>query len=199
MAGGKLTIKQEKYVQGLFAGLSQREAYKEAFNCSNMADKTIDENACRLANDSKVVARIEELTNELKDRNMVTVERVLSELAKVGFADIKDYLEFGTEKTLTGYDEDGNEVYGYKQVVKAKPSVEVDGSLISEVSISQKGVFSFKLHDKMAALDKMGKHLGMFTDKIDIGNKDNKPFEVITAEDKQLLERVAKRLDKNET
>jgi uncharacterized protein YifN (PemK superfamily) len=37
------------------------------------------------------------------------------------------------------------------------------------------------------------------TNNLDIGNKDNKPFEVITAEDKQLLERVAKRLDKNGT
>jgi phage terminase small subunit len=168
MAGDKLTIKQEKYVQGLFAGLSQREAYKQAYNCENMTDKSIDELACKLANDTKIVSRLKELTDELKSRNMVTVEKVLAELAKVGFADIKDYLEFGTEKTLIGYDEDGNEVYGYKQVVKAKPSVEVDGSLISEVSISQKGVFSFKLHDKMAALDKMGKHLGMFTDKTEL-------------------------------
>ena len=46
---GKLTVKQEKYVQGLFAGLSQREAYKQAYNCENMTDKTIDEKACKLS------------------------------------------------------------------------------------------------------------------------------------------------------
>jgi phage terminase small subunit len=54
----KLTIKQEKFAQGLFAGLSQREAYKQAFNCDKMTDKTIDEAACRLADNSKVTARI---------------------------------------------------------------------------------------------------------------------------------------------
>jgi hypothetical protein len=48
MAG--LTIKQEKFCQGLFSGLTQREAYKQAFKTDNMADKTIDEAACKLAN-----------------------------------------------------------------------------------------------------------------------------------------------------
>jgi hypothetical protein len=41
MAKEGLTIKQEKYAQGLFAGLSQREAYKQAFIDSFYAeDKT---------------------------------------------------------------------------------------------------------------------------------------------------------------
>ena len=35
----KLTIKQERYVQGLFAGLSQREAYMQAYNAEKMQDK----------------------------------------------------------------------------------------------------------------------------------------------------------------
>jgi len=36
-----LTPKQEKFVQGLFSGLSQREAYKQAYNAVNMKDTTI--------------------------------------------------------------------------------------------------------------------------------------------------------------
>ena len=80
----KLTIKQEKFVQGLFAGLSQREAYKQAFNCENMKDETIDKRACELASKGKIRGRLTELQDELKERNMVTVEKVLTELAKVG-------------------------------------------------------------------------------------------------------------------
>ena len=83
----KLTVKQEKFVQGLFAGLSQREAYKQAYNCGKMTDKTIDEAACKLAKDPKIITRLEELQNELKERNMVTVERVLQEYARLGFFD----------------------------------------------------------------------------------------------------------------
>lgn len=45
----KLTVKQEKYVQGLFAGLSQREAYKQAYNCSNWTDNAVDVEACSVS------------------------------------------------------------------------------------------------------------------------------------------------------
>lgn len=163
----KLTIKQEKFCQGLFSGLTQREAYKQAFNCVVMKDKSIDERASRLNSMVKVQSRLKELTDEIKNRNMVTVERVLAEYAKIGFADIKDFLEFGTRKVREGFDKDGEPVYGYRQVIEAKPSDEVDGTLISEVSISDNGTFKFKLHDKKGALDMMGKHLGMFIEKIE--------------------------------
>lgn len=163
----KLTIKQEKFVQGLFAGLSQREAYKESFDCLKMKDKSIDENACKLASSTKVASRIEELRNELKDRNMITVEEILAEYKKIGMSDIKDYLEYRTEKIQIDTTDDGEPIYAYRQVVDAKPSQEVDGSLISEVSIGKDGTFKFKLHDKLNALEKMGKHLGMFIDRVD--------------------------------
>ena len=39
-----------------------------------------------LAKQGKIRRRLTELQDELKERNMVTVEKVLTELAKVGFA-----------------------------------------------------------------------------------------------------------------
>jgi len=163
----KLTIKQEKFAQGLFSGLSQREAYKQAYDAENMTDKSVDEKACLLANEVKIKSRINELIEELKIRNMTTVERVLVEYGKIAFSDIKDFLRFGTEKVVDSYDEEGRPIYAYKQVVDCKSSDEVDGSLISEVSIGKDGTFKFKLHDKKGALDMIGKHLGMFTERIE--------------------------------
>lgn len=60
-----LTPKREAYVQNLIKGMSQREAYKAAFNASRMKDSTIDSNASRLLSDSKVAARYDELQNEV--------------------------------------------------------------------------------------------------------------------------------------
>ncbi len=177
----KLTIKQEKYAQGLFAGLSQREAYKQAYNTSNWTDKSIDEKACTLAKDAKVMSRIAELTGELKERNMVTVEKVLAEYAKIAFADIKDFLSFGTVKTEIDRDDEGRPIYAFKQVVDAKSSDEVDGTLINEVAIGKDGTFKFKLHDKKGALDMIGKHLGMFVDKQEITGADGGPLQIISA------------------
>ena len=177
MAG--LTIKQEKFCQGLFSRLSQREAYKRAYDCENMTDKTVDEAACRSAADSKIIARIEELTNELKDRNIITIEQVVAEYKKIALADIKDFVSFGTVKTEIDWDEEENKpIYGYKQVVEAKPSDEVDGTLINEVSIGKDGTFKFKLHDKKGALDMIGKHLGMFVDKTEITGKNGGKIEL---------------------
>ena len=164
-----LTIKQEKFCQGLFTGLSQREAYKQSYNAENMTDKSIDEKSCVLANMVKVKERLDILRNELKGRNMVTVERVLAEYAKIAFTDMKDFVSFGTVKVQEGTDEEtGEPIYGYKQMVEARPSAEVDGTMIQEVSISPKGVFAFKLHDKQKALDAISKHLGMFVEKLEV-------------------------------
>lgn len=60
-----LTPKREAYVQNLIKGMSQREAYKTAFNASRMKDSTIDSNASRLLSDSKVAARFAELQAEV--------------------------------------------------------------------------------------------------------------------------------------
>ena len=169
----KLTVKQEKYVQGLFAGLSQREAYREAFPSSlNWKEETVDARACELAKNSKVVVRLAELTNELKQRNMVTVEKTLAEYAKLGFSDITDYLQVVTERILVGRDkETGEPISDISQFVLMKDTKDIPPeklAAISEVKQHKDGSISFKLHDKRGALDSIARHLGMFNDKVTV-------------------------------
>ncbi|MFR8975938.1 MAG: hypothetical protein ACLVG9_08060, partial [Eubacteriales bacterium] len=61
-----LTPKQERFCQNLeVKRMSQREAYIDAYpNAKRSKPSTQDENACRLANDSKILARREELRVE---------------------------------------------------------------------------------------------------------------------------------------
>ena len=63
-----LTTKQEIFIQRLIEGDSQRQAYKFAFNCNNMKDKTIDVRACELFKDSKIQVRYQELLDEYKEQ-----------------------------------------------------------------------------------------------------------------------------------
>ena len=179
----KLTVKQEKYVQGLFAGLSQREAYREAFPSSlNWKEETVDARACELAKNSKVVVRLAELTNELKQRNMVTVEKTLAEYAKLGFSDITDYLQVVTERILVGRDkETGEPISDISQFVLMKDTKDIPPeklAAISEVKQHKDGSISFKLHDKRGALDSIARHLGMFVEKKEITGKDGGPITV---------------------
>lgn len=79
-----LTPKQEKFIQNIVSGMSQRQAYKDAYNAENMEDKTIDEAASRLFNDSKISARYQELIDKLEDETIMTAiekRRMLKEMA----------------------------------------------------------------------------------------------------------------------
>ena len=63
----KLTLKQEKYVQNLIKGMSQRQAYKNAFDTSKMKDETIDNKAYLLFKKDEVRARYDELVKKAQD------------------------------------------------------------------------------------------------------------------------------------
>ena len=78
-----LTAKQEKFVQNIIQGMSQADAYRSAYSCKNMSDKTIWENASRLANDSKVSARLSELRGQLTKATIMSAQERLEWLTKV--------------------------------------------------------------------------------------------------------------------
>lgn len=78
-----LTAKQEKFVRNLIQGMSQREAYKKSYNAENMTDKTIDEEACRLFNDSKISARYNELIERAAVASVMTAQERLEYLTGI--------------------------------------------------------------------------------------------------------------------
>lgn len=175
----KLTIKQEKFAQGLFAGLSQREAYKQAYPCKNMSDTVIDVKASELSKNGKVMVRLNELINELKERNMVTIERVLAEYAKIGFSNIADYLKVDDFEVTVGRNEEGEPIKRTIRGVEIFKTGEIDKDklcAVAEIRETKEGI-SLKLHDKKGALDSMGKHLGMFTDKVELTGKGGGPIQ----------------------
>jgi hypothetical protein len=63
-----LTIKEEIFVQRRIEGYSQTEAYRFAYNCENMKDKTVTEKASKLMAKDNVRARYQELLDEYKER-----------------------------------------------------------------------------------------------------------------------------------
>lgn len=73
----ELTVKQEKFVQNLVNGMSQRQAYKDAFQ-ADYDDNAIDVNAFKLFNDAKIKLRYQELLEELKETAIMTaIERMI--------------------------------------------------------------------------------------------------------------------------
>ena len=78
-----LTPKQEKFVRNLIKGMSQREAYKNSYDAENMTDNSIDEEASRLFNDSKISSRYKELQDRLEDATIMTAKERLEYLTEV--------------------------------------------------------------------------------------------------------------------
>lgn len=162
----KLTVKQEKYTQGLFSGLTQREAYKRAFNCKIMSDKTIDEKACRLANTHKVRTRLDELKSALQNRNMVTIEKVLREYARLGFFDPRKLFNAdGSPKGIMDLDSDTAAAIAGLDVAEI-----YEGSGSDRKFVGYK--YKLKIASKVGALDSLAKHLGMFIDRTEIAGPD---------------------------
>ena len=168
MAGRKknqLTPKQKRFCDEYLIDLNATQAAIRA----GYSKKTADTIAGQLLDKTWVSAYIQLKIKEREKRTEITQDKVLQELARIGFADIKDFVAFRTEKTQVAVDDEGKPVIGYDVVIDVKDSDRVDGHCISEIGRGKDGSFKFKLHDKIAALDKMGKHLGVFKEDINVG------------------------------
>ena len=94
----KLNVKQEKFIQNIVKGLSQRQAYKEAYKV-NYDDNAIDVKACALFNQDKVQARYKELMQELEDKSIMTAKERMKYLTEIIKEQKKEkaYTMFGNE------------------------------------------------------------------------------------------------------
>lgn len=75
----KLTPKQELFVQGIIAGLSQRQAYRKAYKAEKMKNETVDRKAYELANNGKIRARYRELLKQFSNMSLWSREQAFNE------------------------------------------------------------------------------------------------------------------------
>lgn len=121
-----LNIKQEKFIQNIIKGMSQREAYKDAYN-AKYKDKAIDEKACVLFNSAKVQKRYKELKEQLEDETIMSAKERMKWLTEV----VKGI------QTNTTYGENGqayeNEAYISDKMKAIDLLNKMDGQYIQKV------------------------------------------------------------------
>ena len=110
-----LTPKQEKFAQNLFSGMSQADAYRDAFGQGKYTDKTLTEAASRLSNNSNVIARVKELQQEMANKALWTREESVQALKNV-LADGKGSEVVSAVKEL-------NSMHGYNAPIKIDADV----------------------------------------------------------------------------
>lgn len=99
-----LNVKQEKFIQNIINGMSQRQAYKDAYN-ANYSDKSIDEKASTLFNSEKVQERYKELLKELEDKAIMSARERMIWLSDVINGNIKEIVAVQKTNCETGESE----------------------------------------------------------------------------------------------
>ena len=188
-----MTDKQIIFANEYLIDLNGTRAYKEAYpHVKN--DNTAAAAATRLMNNPEVKDYIDKRIKDRLERIEVTQDDVIQELAAIAFANGSDYAKVVTKPVMIqtsegdyvpALDSEGNQMY--YQAVEIEETEELTKRQIKAISGIKLGKNGIELttYDKVKALELLGKHLGIFKDKVEVSGNINNPFEGLTTE--QLL------------
>jgi phage terminase small subunit len=128
------------------------KAYRQAYGCSYDTAKV---EASKCLTKPNIQVEIRRLKRDMSIDLYIDARSVFQQYVDIAFADIKDFVSFGTKEIKPGV------TVNY---VEVKDSEQVDGRLIQEVKQTKDG-FTIKLHDKLKALEKLGKYFDLFGDQ----------------------------------
>ena len=173
-----MTEKQKIFADEYLIDLNATRAYRVAYP-SVKKDEVAAVNGSKLLRNTKVQEYISERMQERQQRTEVTQDMVVKELAAIAFARATDYVEIRS-----------NGVCG---TVVIKPTTDLSDRQIRAIAGIKEGAngIEIKLNDKEKALELLGRHLGMWNDKIKVDGEvtTNNPFEGLTTEELKKLVR----------
>lgn len=187
----KLTPKQECFCNEYLKDLNGRQAAIRA----GYSEKTADQQAARLLANVKVQKYLQKRKQDRIERTEITQDMVLFELANIAFSNVADYaqvIEKEAKIEIDGnlipvFDDDGNPVkYKAVEPVLTADLTENQKRALSVIKKGRDG-FEIKTYDKVRALELLGKHLGMFTDNVNVTGEVNNPFAGLTTEELKKL------------
>lgn len=160
-----MTNAQKRFCDEYLIDLNATRAYKVAYpNCRK--DETASAAGSRMLGNVKVQEYISEKQKEIERRTEVTQDMVIKELAKIAFLDIRKlYTENGQLKNVADIDDD---TAGAISSLETLEEYDGYGDEREKIGDTQK----VKLLDKTKALELLGRHLGIFNDKLDVNVKE---------------------------
>ena len=148
----KLTNKQKKFIDEYLVDLNATQAAIRAGYKEKAAYRTGAENLRK----PQIQEEIQRRMQERQQRTEVTQDMVVKELAAIAFAKATDYVEIRSN--------------GVCSTVVIKPTTDLSDQQIRAIAGIKEGAngIEIKLNDKEKALELLGRHLGMWNDKLDI-------------------------------
>ena len=149
----KLTAKQQRFVEEYLIDLNATQAYIRA-GYKNYDSAGVEAN--KTLNNPKIRQAVDEAMAERSRRTGINQDRVLLELAKMAFVNIDDVIDVNTGAVKKNA---SREDLACIQSIKYKKSEGASGTSVER---------EIKIADKKANLELLGKHLGMFKDKVEL-------------------------------
>lgn len=171
-----LTDKQKRFCEEYLIDLNATQAAIRA----GYSPKTAEQTASRLLRNVKVQEYIAKRQKELSRSTQITQERVIKELALIAFSNNADYARVVEKKMQTEVDgmlvdvlgEDGKPImYRTVEPVLTDELTEEQKRALAVIKKGRDGLEA-KSFDKVRALELLGKHLGIFTEKIEANVND---------------------------
>lgn len=169
MPGKKLTRKQRAFVYEYLVDFNASKAALRA----GYSEKSAAKIGSQLLEKTGVKEAIEEGLQERKKNLEVTAEKVINELSMIAFAKGSDFARV-VEKTITKpiLNESGEKI-GEKEYTYEDVEISPTDSLPEEKKAAIAGIkrtkhgIEISTVDKLKALELLGRHLALFTDKIE--------------------------------
>lgn len=149
----KLTAKQQKFVDEYLIDLNATQA---AIRAGYKKTEYTDTNANKLLENTRIREAVDKSMAERSRRTGISQDRVIQELARIAFVNPKNIIDFEDASVRPDVTEDD---LACIQSVKVKTTDGPKGTSMER---------EVKLNDKMKALEQLGKHLGMFTEKVEL-------------------------------
>lgn len=153
-----LTVRQKRFVHEY---ILQPNNAKLAAIRAGYAPKCAASQACDLLARPYIKRAVEEGMKEDTEAMGITRERVLQELALIAFANLKD---------IVSQNEDGDTTVDLASLSKGNTAALTELNVTTTKGKTTVKSVKVKLADKIAALERIGKHLGMFKEQVDVNH-----------------------------
>jgi len=154
----KMTRKQAAFCREYVIDYNATQAAIRAGFSKNGAAVTGD----RLLRKSNISAFIDELEAEKQAKRDVTIDKILSEYAKIAFTDLPGIINYSRGiMSLSDFEK----LTPDQRACIKKFKIKTGKPLADDPDKVPCDYVEIELHDKMHALDMMGKHLGMFIER----------------------------------
>lgn len=159
-----LTPKQERFVQNMVKGMSQRRSYLDAFPSSKKwKPETVDNKASKLFNSDEILARYNEIIKKSEDEAIMSAIERKKWLTKVIYGEIKDKQVFFTDGEADTVDIEANVTTKMKAINILN---KMTGDYIQDIRLS--GDKDNPIITQMSTIDSVAKQIKEVDEEIDV-------------------------------